>query len=90
MDRLETAVMRAEQARQVLDNPLFEQAFVDIRAACLEAWAKSPRAESEHAKDLHRMVECLDTVKRCLKTHIDTGKLANREIEGRKLFSLNR
>lgn len=89
MDRLELATVRAEEARQLVANPMFEAAFNDTRAALLETWAKLPNPDDAHAKDLHRMVKCLEKVKRCLEEHITTGKLAVKEIEGRKkrLFS---
>lgn len=89
MDKLKTAVLRAEQASQLRANPLFEKAFSDTRAAILEAWAALPTSESEAAQDLHRRLKCLDSVKKCIEVHIDTGKLANHEIESRKkrLFS---
>ena len=89
MDKLELSVMRAEQAAQLRGNPLFEQAFADTRAAIMEVWAGLPTSETESAKDLHRMLKCLDRVKKCIDVHIDTGKLARKEIEGRakRLFS---
>lgn len=83
MDKLELQTMRAAQAQQVLSNELFDQAFNDTRAGIMELWASMPTSDSENAKDLHRMIKCLDRVKRCLQVHIETGKLATREIEGR-------
>lgn len=83
MDRIEEAVMRGEQAEQLKANPLFERAFADTRAAILETWAKLDTSDSEHAKDLHRMLKCLDRVKHCVQMHIDTGKLTQKELEGR-------
>ncbi len=91
MDRLEIAVMRAEQAQALKTNPMHEQAFADTRRAILEAWAALETSDSERAKDLHRMLKCLDRVRKCIDVHIDTGKLAANEIEGRaKRFSLRR
>lgn len=91
MDRLEVATARSEDAQRLIDNPMFVQAFEDTRKALLEAWASLDSPESEHSKDLHRMVKCLDKVKRCLETHIQTGKLAQKEIDGRrKLFDFKR
>lgn len=89
MDKLELAMLRAEQASQLRGNPVFEQAFADTRAGILELWASLPTNDTENARDLHRMLKCLDRVKRCIEMHIDTGKLARKEIEGRKkrLFS---
>jgi hypothetical protein len=89
MDRLDIATLRAEEARQIMGNPMFEAAFNDTRAALMEAWAGLPSPDDAHAKDLHRMVKCLEKVKRCLEAHITTGKIAAKEIESRKkrLFS---
>jgi hypothetical protein len=83
MDRLELATIRGEQAAALRDNPLFSQAFDDTRRAIMETWASLPTSDADSAKDLHRMLKCLDRVKKCIETHIDTGKLAQKEIEGR-------
>lgn len=85
MDRLELAVVRGEQAQAVKNNPIFDQAFADTRRGILEAWAQLDTSESERAKDLHRMLKCLDRVRKCVETHIDTGKIAQKEIDGRAL-----
>ena len=90
MDKLERAVVNAEEARQLLANPMLDKAFEDTRRGILEAWAAMQTSDKEAAYDLHRMVKCLDRVKRCLETHVTTGKLANKELEGRKLFGLRR
>lgn len=91
MDKHEKAVRDGDEAARILNSPMFAAAFTDTRAAMLEAWAKLDNADNDKAKDLHRMVKCLDRVRRCLEVHIDTGKLAHKEIEGRrKLFDLRR
>jgi len=89
MDKLEMATMRAAQAEQLKTNPLFEMAFDQTRAAILETWAELPTSDDENARDLHRMLKCLERVKRCIDIHIDTGKLAKIEIEGRAKRMLN-
>ncbi len=91
MDKHEAAVMRGEQAMQLINNPVFEQAFADTRRGILEAWAKLDTTDRENARDLHRMLKCLDRVRKCVDVHIDTGKLAAKEIECRsKLHNLLR
>lgn len=84
MDKLEQAMQRAAQAEQLRANPLYAQAFDETRAAILETWAGLATSDSDNAKDLHRMLKCLERVKRCLEVHIDTGKLAQAEIKGRE------
>jgi hypothetical protein len=83
MDRHEHAVKRAEQAQALRANPMYEQAVSDTRRAILEAWAGLATSDTDQARDLHRMLKCLERVRRCLDTHIDTGKLAQAEIDGR-------
>jgi hypothetical protein len=87
MDVHEQKMVRAEQANQVLNNPLFEQAFTETRLAVMNAWAAlSPNDErrSEYSADLHRMLRALDHVKVCLVEHITTGKLAEHQIKAKR------
>ena len=89
MDKHETQIQRAEEAQRLLTSPMFTKAFDDTRAGILAAWADLPTSDTDNARDLHRMLKCLDRVRRCLEVHVDTGKLAAKELEGRKrLFSL--
>lgn len=89
MDKFELAALRAEQAKQLQSNPLLTQAFEDTKTAILQTWAALPTSDKENAYDLHRMVKCLEKVQRCIQVHIDTGKIAEKEIQGRekRLFS---
>ena len=91
MDKLERAVVNAEEARQLLANPMLEKAFDDKRRGILEAWAALSTSDTEHSKDLHRRLKMLDSVKRCLQEHVTTGKLAHHELEQRsKLLNFRR
>lgn len=91
MDRLELATSRAEEAQRVLNSPLFAQAFDDTRRALLDAIAGLDNLRDDRARDLHSMVKGLEKVRRCLEVHVESGKLAQKEIEGRKrLFAIRR
>lgn len=83
MDKQAQAVQRGEEADRLLNSEMFQRAFTDTRRAILDTWATLPTSEKENAYDLHRMVKCLDRVRHCLEKHIETGKLAKHEIEGR-------
>jgi hypothetical protein len=92
MELHEEQIMRAEQANQVLHNPLFERAFLDTRAGILEAWAKldpTAASKSAFADELHSMLRVMDKVRFCLVEHINTGRLAQERLrpERRNIFS---
>lgn len=87
MDKLEAAVARAEEAQRLVSSPLYLQAFEDTRKGIQEAWASTNTKDKDTQQELHLMVKLIDRLQACLTTHIETGKLAQREIEGRsKLF----
>jgi len=90
-DKHEQQVKRGEEARLILSSDVWAAAFNDTRSALLEALAALPNMRDDRAAELHNMVRCLEKVKRALETHVDTGKLAQKEIESRKkLFDFRR
>lgn len=84
MDKLEAAVLRAEEAQRLVDSPLFIEAFADTRRGIQESWAATNTKDKDTLQELHLMVKLIDRLQNCLTTHIETGKLSQREIEGRK------
>lgn len=92
MDSLDAQVARAEEAQRLLNSPLFTAALQDTRTGIQEAWARTNTKDKETLQELHLMVKLVDRVENCLKQHIDSGKIAAHEIEGRKkrMFGLVR
>jgi len=92
MDKQQQQIARAEEADRILSSTMFAQAFEDTRQALMNTWASLDTTDeryAEFARDLHRKVKMLDSVKRCLTEHIHTGKIAAKEIEAhhkRRLF----
>lgn len=84
MDKQELAVLRGDEAQRILNSSVFESAFNDTREALTNTWAALDTTDAryaEFARDIHRKIKMLDSVKRCLAEHITTGKLSQKSIE---------
>ena len=88
----ERAVRRGEEAARLLaDGSMLSLAFEESRTVLMKTWAALETIENEKAKDIHRMLKCLDIVEKVIRTHIQTGQITQLAIQGRdkRLFSLS-
>jgi hypothetical protein len=90
MDKTELAMIRAEEASRILGSRLWADAWEETRLAILNAWEAMPSDNREQSAELHRSLKNLARVKRVLETHIQTGKIAAKELEGQRRNLLTR
>lgn len=67
---------RGEFARQVLNNPEFKSAMVDVRAALLDAIALTPVKDAEMREFLYRSLRTLPMLTEVLTTRMNSGDIA--------------
>lgn len=72
---------RGDRAKQLLENPLFEAACVDVREAILAAWSGTRLNDAAERERLWSMLQALERVKRALVLHIQTGSVSRADIE---------
>lgn len=86
MDRTESQIRDADEAARILNSPLFERAFEDVRQAIQQQLEETPTTADgdDAAHDLRRRLKCLGQVKAALSYRVDTGKLAQRELSLRE------
>ena len=79
---LETQMYDGELAKQILENKVFGQVFEDIESELVNEW-KSSKSAAER-ENLHLNLTTLDKFKQRLIATLETGKLAQREIEHKR------
>ena len=79
----------AQQAEYILTHPLTVAAFRDIETALNDALTSVNEKDVEQMKNLVLMKKLLKRFKLSFETHINTGKIAEKELlPARRLFSL--
>lgn len=80
---------RGEQARLLLQNELYTDAVEKVRQGIVDKWISCPIRDREGAHELKLMLKCLDEVTGFIKTAMETGKMAQIQLEQeRKLTKL--
>ena len=69
------------RAREILENPLFDQVFSDIEAEVIEQWKSSPARDEAGREKLWIYLSMLKKVRQTIQTALESGKLAQLEID---------
>lgn len=77
---------RGEQARMLLENPIYIETLQAVRNGIIQAWESAPIRDKEGANELKLMLKLLGDVQRNIETVMQTGKMATIQIERESLF----
>lgn len=77
----EKEISRGKEAHRIIDDDLFQEAFVDLKKIYMEEWENSPARDQEARESLWMAIKMLGAVKDHLTTIMETGKLADRQLE---------
>ena len=72
---------RADEAKRLLDNPLFKEAFKTIREELIKHLLNTRVAEELERDRLYITIKALDLVEQHIQSVLETGKLAESEQE---------
>jgi len=72
---------RADEAKRLLDNPLFKEAFSTIREELIKHLLNTRVAEELERDRLYITIKALDLVEQHIRSVFETGKLAEKEQE---------
>ena len=72
---------RADQAKQILEHPLYVEALSTVREALIQYLLDTKVAEEVERDRLYITIKALELVNQHLQSVLETGKLAEREQE---------
>lgn len=73
-------IVRAERARQIMEDPLVKGALTDIKTAVVEQWLRAPVKDSELREYLWAIYVGTSKFEEILKSHMETGVLAAEQL----------
>lgn len=83
-ERDEQAILRAEAAKQVLENPVFAQSLLAVRAKWFDDLTHTKWFQRRLREDIYRRLKALDAAEKILKNEIASGKLAEDRMKKEK------
>ena len=81
MDKLETQIRQAKRAEVLLNDPLLKQAFEDLLETYKEQIFNTNFADDEKRRSLWMAYNMLDKIRGHLQTIMESGKLAQKDLE---------
>lgn len=84
MDKAELQALRADEASRILNSPLWITAWDETRQAIFSAWEALPSSDRTQSDELHRTLKNLARLKSVIEKHVQTGKLADKELRARQ------
>jgi len=75
----EEKILKANESKQILENPIFVEAVNEIRSELANEWLNSDQQDSNCRENVYRKRLMLETVLMRLQSVIETGKLATKK-----------
>ena len=74
-------IARADQAKQILEHPLYVEALATVKQALVQYLLDTKVAEEVERDRLYITIKALELVNQHITSVLETGKLAEREQE---------
>lgn len=81
LPQLQQELHRARLAREVTDNPVYQEAFSSLKADLMRGWESSPARDTEGREHLWLAVNLLGRIERHLQQVMETGRMAELQLQ---------
>lgn len=75
---------RGALAEQILDNPLWQEAYEMLTYELVEAWRTTAVSQREEREKIYLMLTAVEDAFRQIESVFQTGKMAERQIEDKR------
>jgi len=76
-------VNRGEQAESILENPIYQEAFLIIRARLMEEFQKTKFTQSDERDEVWRKMQSVDWMEKHFQQVITSGRISEQSILAR-------
>lgn len=80
-------IKRAEEAKLVVENPMFKGAIQEVRQGIVNSLGNSPMGDEKTHNRLAIALQIVNQIERILEQHIQTGVLAQIQLEDQSKFA---
>ena len=77
---LEKEIQRGQQAKRILEDPIYIEALQKVSAELRQEWLNSPIRDTEGRERIYMMKKMLNVLHVQLQSVMETGKLATKQI----------
>jgi hypothetical protein len=79
---IQEEINKGDEAARLLNNPLFKDAFKEVKDSLVNAMSESPMGDEKTHNRLVIALQLLSQIEKAIQTHVNTGKMAKIQIQG--------
>ena len=77
----EKEIQRGQQAKRILEDPIYIEALQKVSQELDQEWINSPIRDTEGREKIYMMKKMLNVLHVQLKSVMETGKLATKQVD---------
>lgn len=81
-------IRRGDEAKRILENPIYQEAIQKVRDGLIQAMAVSPLGDATTHNRLVIGLQLLTQIEKQLQDVMNTGKMANIQVQDKSVFKI--
>lgn len=74
-DKARQEILRGNEAQLIIDNPIYREAMIAIRADLFDKFSKTKQKDKEDREDIYMQLQAFDRIQVYLESVMKTGKI---------------